>query len=267
VTAAAAAAAPGPAPKVPRHVLVAGHKIHLRHAQQILWVVIITTLGTAAVSAVYYLVTQVDWNVAGHHLFYLKPGWDNLVHRGWWPFARHQIRDVGEGVIAAFGVHTFLVGSWRKHIGKPLTGLALAARAGLVAVCTLALMAGGICLTTFVLPQSFAATTGGQFDWETLALGFVIVHIVRLLWVPVGSTISTDFIEGAVYRAHGRTPFWVRRPVMPPSVREEFSWVQANVTVDKPRFDLVSKILQVAVILLVPLAVYGEYVLHVIARN
>jgi len=251
-------------------ILVDGHKIHFRHVQQLLWAAILTTLGTGAVAAVYYIVTQTDVNVAGHHLWYLKPGWDHLVSRSWWPVARHQIRDIGEGVIAAFAVHTFLVSGWRKHADERLAGTALARRVTLVAVCTLVLMAGGIALTTFVLPSRWLVTTGGQFDWVTLALGFVIVHIVRVLWRPVGNTINADFTEGAVYRAEkrDRDPLWVRLPLMPPSVRERFAWTrQEHGKECKPHFDVITKVLMLAVVVAFCLSVYGEYILHVVAKG
>ncbi len=55
------------------------------------------TAGAYVISALYYLITQMDWTAGGHTVLFLKPQWDGLLKTTWWPVARHDIRDVYEG--------------------------------------------------------------------------------------------------------------------------------------------------------------------------
>src|SRR5215510_4289887 len=91
-------------PAIPRHIKVNGHRIHLRLVQQLIWSFAAATAGAYVISAVYYLITQVDWTASGHPIFYLKPSWDGLINASWWRVARHDIRDVYEGALATLFV-------------------------------------------------------------------------------------------------------------------------------------------------------------------
>src|SRR5262245_28222689 len=86
-------------PAIPRHIKVNGHRIHLRLVQQLIWSLAAATAGAYVISAVYYLITQVDWTSNGHTVFYLKHSWDHLINTSWWRVARHDIRDVYEGAL------------------------------------------------------------------------------------------------------------------------------------------------------------------------
>lgn len=263
-------------PRVPpKHIKVSGHKIHLRLVQQVVWGFVLSSLAVAVVASAYYLITQKGF-------FFPKSSWDNLFTQDWWTVYRHGIRNVGEGVLAAMAVHTF-VASWKKHPDERLSGIALAVRSVATLIGAFALIIIGIWLLNYGGPyvwhhffhhQKLTASAPGWVGAVTssvslgsFVLGFAVTHAARTLWRPVGSTINLALIEGAVYRAHGRTPAWVRLPLAPPAVRERFSWVQETEPDLKPSGDLVTRILTVLVLLCVPLAIYGEYILHVIAKG
>lgn len=48
-------------------------------------------LGTLIVTGLYYLLTQTNHTI--------KHAWDHLFNTSWWPYWRHLIRNVGEGVL------------------------------------------------------------------------------------------------------------------------------------------------------------------------
>jgi hypothetical protein len=271
-------------PKIPDRILVNGKAIKARLAQQVIFSYVITTLAVGAVAAGYFLLLQTNWHIGHHELFYLKAGWDGLFAASWWPVTRHALRNMGEAVLAALGVHA-LITKWQKHPYERLSGVRLVLRLAECLVYAFVLIVGGIYLLKFGGPQlwhkwfdnhtlqlhvhltPWLSTFLSQYDVPTLILGFVIVYIIKWRWRPVGNTINLALLEGAVYRAKGRTPFWVKYPVMPPSVRERFSWLQQVTPVSalKPQSDIIVKILTWVVGVAFLLAIYGEYILHIIA--
>src|SRR5271169_176578 len=79
-----------------KHMLVDGKVIKWKLPQNIAWGVVAALVGGYIISALYYLITQVKYPGG----IYLKPHWDGALSQTWWPFARHDIRDVYEGVLA-----------------------------------------------------------------------------------------------------------------------------------------------------------------------
>lgn len=274
---------------VPKHIEIAGHKIRFRLPQSIAWGYVATTLAVAVVAALYYLVLEHRWTVAGHQVMYLKPWWDGLFTQDWWTNYRHGIRDVGEGVLAAMAVRTFITNSWKKDPDRRLSGVALGFRVILVLVASLAAIIFGVWVLNYsgpwlwhhitflkhhsVVPHPTAwvgtATSGVKVG--SFVLGFAVTHLVtRKLWEPVGNTISLSLLEGAVSRARQRqvTPSWVALPLAPPAVRERFAYINQTTPEQlKPSGDVVTKILTWVTLLCVPLAGYGLYVLHWIAKG
>jgi len=263
----------------PKHILLpSGHKIRFRFIQQVLWTAIAVSLGTACVAGLYYLLFEVRYGPV-----YLKPGWDGLFSQSWWTIYRHGLRDVGEGVLANLAVRS-LITKWQKHADQRLAGGKLAVKAAQVLVASFVLILLGVWLVNYALPflwhhahfslitsplNATGATSNvvSGFNWQDFTIGFVITHIIRTMWKPVGNTINAALIDGSVYRAHGRTPLWVRLPIAPPTMRERFAWTQRTHPDVAPQGDLAVRILMVCGVLALLVAGYGEYVLHVIAKG
>src|SRR5260221_12586932 len=91
----------------PRHIKVHGKPIHLRWGQQDAWSVVGAAIGAYMVSAVYYLITQVQWpGTGGHTILYIKPQWDGLLSTRWLPNGRHEYPECYETVFATLFIES-----------------------------------------------------------------------------------------------------------------------------------------------------------------
>jgi hypothetical protein len=257
--------------KPPKHILVNGHKIRFRFIKSVVSSVVLTALTVAAAAAVYYVTTQKG-------IFFSKLTWDNLLHYTWWPNYRHGLRDDGEPVAAAMLVHSFIYAGWKKHYGEHLPGLRLAGHVIVSLVSAFLLIILGVYVTHYVPGVSHYASSStntgiaGSLNLVSFALAFVIsfiiVHFVRFAWGPVGNTIAGAITETAVRRAKGGTPFWVRHELAPPTMLERFAWTQQNTPVaDMQTGRVVRWLVALGALVYFVLAVYGEYILHVIAKG
>lgn len=234
-----AASAEAPRPVAPpRHVLVNGKPIEFRAGQMLGWKVIAGFAGACFVAGLYFLLLQVNWHVnlygVKFQVFNLKPWWDNLFSYPSWPLYRHGLRDLGEPAAATMGVMTLIAKprTWGTRLG---TWRLVAAPAEL-AVVAIALIIGGVWLLDFGLPQAWHALFGtyrvtapgwiAHSSWQNLLLGFLIGRVLQPLWAPVGATLQGYRVDTAVDRAlvTGKSPLWVGLPVVPPVIRERFSW-------------------------------------------
>lgn len=270
----------------PKHIDVNGHRIRFRFGQQIAWTYILTTIAVAAVAGLYYLVLQVHWEIAGHTIMYLKPWWDHLITEPWWAVARHDYRNIGEGVVAAWLVKT-LITNWRKHPDQRLTPWQMTTRFAGVTVAAFALVTAGIYLLDFAGPHAWRhffhhhhlhaavsmppwlATWLAQYHWAALITGAVAGQVLHRIWRPIGNTINLIFIERAVVKAERkyREPIWVRWPLLPPTVRERFSWTfNTDLWVRDPG-KWPGRVATSVVVVVFALAIYGEYVLQVVAKH
>lgn len=274
-----------PVHKAPKHIEVNGHKIRLRFAQQIAWSVIFGTLALAAVAAVYYLLFETRYVIAGHQVVYLKPWWDSLgdrfvgsVH---WVIYRHGLRDILEGVFGKFLVQS-LVAKWSKHPDQRLSWHQMLARGITLVILAVILSLAGVWLLSYGFPHiwhhafghhhvSVTDSTGflSEYDWPYLITGFIVGHILRAQWRPIGSTISLNFIEKAVTRSRetGRVPLWVKLPLMPPTVRERFSWIMDEKLDCRDHGPWPGRFAYAAVAVFIALAGYGEYILQWVAKG
>lgn len=269
----------------PKHIPVNGHPIKFRFAQQVIWTYLLTTIAVAAVAAVYYLLFEVKYSIGGHTLVYLKPGWDGLIKKPWWPVARHNYRNIGEGVVAAWLVKT-LITDWRKHPEQRLSVRRMVILFVLLVEAAFVLVTAGIYLLDFAGPNAWhhffhhhhlhttvtmpgwLATWLAQYNWPALITGAVAGQILHRLWRPIGSTINLILLEHAAVKADkkGREPVWVRWPLMPPNVRERYSWINSGYHIRNPG-KWPGRVAASVVVVVFALAVYGEYVLQIVAKH
>jgi hypothetical protein len=273
-------------PDVPRHIKVNGHRIHLRLVQQLLWSFAAATAGAYIISALYYLITQVHWTSGGHTVIYLKPGWDGLFKTAWWPVARHDLRDVYEGVLATLLVKS-LMANWKRKNLDEVGAFRLITAPLLVIGAALPIVLVGIWLVNFAGPWGWHHTVGHRvvhlavhlpswldtylstWNWQPLIIGIIAGLVVHRLYRPIGNTVQLYFIERAVNRARatGSTPAWVRYPLTPPVVRERFAWMmESDIQVEK-HGAWVKIVTPVMTAFFILLALYGAFIRLWLAKH
>ncbi len=230
-------------PAVPEHIEVNGKLIRFRWAQMTLWKVIAGFAGACFVAGLYFALLQVNWHVwigpVHFEIFNLKPWWDGLFSAKSWPLYRHGLRDLGEPAAATVGIKSLLAPpAWW---GVRIRTWQLLASPVLLAVVAIGLIAGGIWLINFGLPGAWHWTFGAyrlggpawlaDSSWEQLLLGLCVIGpVLHRIWAPAGATLQGYQVDAAVDRAllTGREPRWVSLPVVPPVLRERFSWDLAS---------------------------------------
>jgi hypothetical protein len=266
-------------PAIPRHIKVNGHRIHLRFVQQLIWSFAAATAGAYIISAVYYLVTQVHWSYGGHTILYLKPQWDGLFHTSWWEFARHDIRDVYEGVLATLFVKS-LMANWKKSHGERVGAFRLLTAPLLIIIVALPFVIAGVWVINFGAPwlwhhtldhrvvhlsvalPAWLDTYLSTWNWQPLLIGIITGLVVHRLYRPIGNTIQLFFVEIGVRRARatGKIPAWVRHPITPPVIRERFAWMLENDIPVEKHGAWIKVVAPVMTVIFVVLALYGGYI-------
>ena len=273
-------------PAIPRHIKVNGHRIHLRLVQQLIWSAVAATAGAYIISALYYLITQVHWTAGGHTVLFLKPQWDGLLKTAWWQIARHDIRDVYEGVLATLFVKS-LMANWKKARGERVGAFRLATAPLLIMIAALPVVVAGIWVINFGGPwlwhhtlhhrvlhvsvaiPSWLATYLSTWNWQPLLIGVLAGLVVHRLYRPIGNTVQLFFIEIAVTRtrATGTIPAWVRHPLTPPVIRERFSWMLDNDIPVEKHGAWIKVVAPVMTVILVVLALYGAFIRLWLAKH
>jgi hypothetical protein len=223
---------------VPRHIAVNGRLIRLRRVQMPAWSTAAGLAGACLVAGIYLLVLQVDWHVhigpVQFTILNLKPGWDGLLPGKSWPLYRHGLRDLGEPAAAVMGVLTLLARP--RWWGIRLSAWRLVVTPLILAVAAIVLITGGVWLLDFGLPALWHALLGtyrvtapawiAHSSWQDLLLGFLIGRVLHRIWAPAGATLQGHVVDRAVDRAMetGHVPAWVGLPVVPPVIRERFTW-------------------------------------------
>jgi hypothetical protein len=273
-------------PAAPRHIEVNGHRIHLRLLQQLIWSFAGATAGAYIISALYYLITQVHWTSGGHTVLYLKPGWDGLFNTAWWPVARHDIRDVYEGVLATLLVKS-LMANWKKAHGDRAGAFRIAISPLVVTLAALPVVIAGVWVVNFGGPwlwhhtlhhrvlhlavtlPAWLDTYLSTWNWQPLLIGIIAGLVVHHLFRPVGNAIQLFFIEVGVNRSRstGVIPAWVRHPITPPVIRERFAWMMANdIAVERhgPWIRIVAPVMTAICLIL---ALYGAFIRLWLAKH
>jgi hypothetical protein len=266
-------------PAIPRHIKVNGHRIHLRLVQQIIWWFVAANAGAYIIAAIYYLLTQVHWTSGGHTVLYLRPGWNGLIKTSWWPVARHDIRDVYEGVLATLFVKSLLA-NWKKFHGERVGAFRLITAPLLIVVAAAPIVIVGIWVVNFGAPwiwhhtlhhrvlhlsvglPQWLDTFLSTWNWQALIIGIIAGLVVHRLYRPIGNTVQLFFIERGVARARatGRIPLWVRRPISPPVVRERFAWIMENDVPVVKHGIWISIITPLMTLIFFLLALYGAFI-------
>lgn len=242
---------PGPGDP-PKHVLVNGHKIHLRLLQNVLWLIAAGFAALLIISGLYLVVFQIDWHwfftfpslfghrwfIFGHHFHLqgpnLKHWWDNLFHKRWWREVRHGSRNAYEGVAAlpllkwaAFAGKRY----WAEHVSGwsvvwRLPAALIAGAAGILAGLWVVVY-GFAMLTQWKLHVAYTAPSDKVQELLFAVLGLVVAQATTRIWRPAASYIQgywADQLAGLRTWAYG-TPFAVRYPVLPPAMRERAQWL------------------------------------------
>ncbi len=223
---------------VPKNIPVNGRLIRFRGGQMMAWSVIAGFAGACFVAGLYFLVLQVNWHVdlfgVKFAVFNLKPWWDGLFSSKSWVLYRHGLRDLGEPAAAVIGVMTLLAKP--RWWGVRLSALGLVRSLVTLAVVAVALITGGIWLLDFGLPALWHHALGtyaitappwiAHSSWQNLLLGFLIGRVLHRIWAPAGATLQGYRIDRSVSRSMvtGKVPLWESLPVLPPVIRERFSW-------------------------------------------
>lgn len=215
-------------------VLINGKPIAHRTLQKFIWAGGLGLLIGLFISGHYFGGTQVDWNVAGHHLFYLKGWWDDSVgnwlsQHTWfinkenWSAYRHNTRNLGAPAIATVGVLA-LVGGASKPAGRLYSWVAPLI---LLAVVTVMLAAGTwLELATVDKVHQHGIAVGTTTLVCSALLGFAIGRVTHPLMKGPGTRLQnawTNFCVDLYWRlgGDGKTlPVWVSKPLAPPFARE-----------------------------------------------
>jgi hypothetical protein len=234
-----------------KHPLVNGKPIHFRWLQMLLWSVAVAACAAALVAGMYFNILEVAWRImigpVHLHIFYLKHGWDDLVHNPSWTYFRHGYRNDGEPALATIIVLSFLAKPkmWSKKCGP----IRLALSPLLLVAAAFVLITGAVWLQYFGLPDAWAhiAAAVGHRGYhaplnatemklgavlETVLFGFIIGRVLHIIWQPVGAHIQGAFVDRAVDRywkkGGGTLPAAIRYPLLPPVVRERFAEIVAE---------------------------------------
>lgn len=201
----------------PKHMLVNGEKIKWKLPQNIAWGAVAALVGGFIISALYYLITQVKYHVVIDHTtlinFYLKPHWDHALSQSWWPFARHDLRDVYEGVLATLLAKSLITKKkyWNK---KPVGWFRIITAPFLVALAAAPVVALGI----WIVDVHNFSVPGALVTWQAYAIGIVAAQFAHRAWAPIGNTVQLFFVHQAL--AGGHRPKWP----LPPIVRERYQY-------------------------------------------
>jgi hypothetical protein len=246
--------------KPSKHMLVNGKKIKFKVPQNLAWMVIGAIVGAYIISALYYLITQVDYGTIGHTAIYLKPHWDHALSQSWWPPARHDIRDVYEGVLATLFAKSLITKKmyWRK---PPVGWLRIVTAPFLVVLVAAPIVFLGIWLVD--IRNGGTGSMSAIHTYQAYIIGFVAAQAAHRVWAPVGNTVQKFFTDVAIAGGH-RPKF-----PLPPIVRERYQYEINRGAGNNPKHygkGFTSVMVAMSAVFFF-LAVYGGYVRLWIAKG
>jgi hypothetical protein len=284
------------APKVepPRRIpVMSGKRIMFRWLQQLIWLFLAATVGTLVISALYYLIVEVDWHI-GHHVFLnLKPDWDHLFSFRGWAADRHDIRNVYEALLSTLFVRSLLA-NWRKR-DRLAPAWYVAISPVLIVVVAFPIVIVGIALINYGLPDVWHALFGHHrlhnpvhmtsslawfgtylsgYPWQPVLIGVVAGLLVHRVYAPAGNTVQMYFISRAVDRTRRAIAAGEERPLRylprwpwPPVIRERAAWIMHNDLPVPSRTYSIRIAVRVFLVVFGALAIYGGYVRYLVAKG
>lgn len=270
----------------PRPLLWTGQPVKARAFQMRMWSLIIGLLGVGLIAGGYDAILQIHWTFGPLGIDWTaKAWWDAGTwwprQLGHWPDYRHfSFRDMYEPAVATVFVMSLIAGPsyWRHRL--PAWNVAL--RVAGVLLVGLALGILGVWLRDFELPGAWATATAaagrpgynwdGAFYWPgrlsafTLLWGALVMGTaLHWLWGPAGATIQGYWIDRLADRGRERerVAWYIRYPATPPTVRERYSqlWLDPSIQIAMPGkanrwlFGTIT----LAVVLLILLGLTGKY--------
>jgi len=286
----------GAAPRLvpPRRIpVMSGKPIMFRWLQQLIWLFLAATVGTLIISALYYLIVEVDWHI-GHHVFLdLKPDWDHLFSFRGWAADRHDVRNVYEALLGTLFVRSLLA-NWRKR-DRRAPAWYVAISPVLIVVVAFPVVIAGIALINYGLPDVWHAlfahhalrnpvhmppslawfgTYLSGYAWQPVLIGIVAGLVVHRVYAPAGNTVQMYFIGRAVDRTrdaiaageekpHRHLPRWP----WPPVIRERAAWIMHNDLPVPGRTHSITVAVRIFMGVFAALTIYGAYVRYWVARG
>lgn len=272
------------APTPPKRIEVNGTPIRFRLVQQVIWSFLASNAGALIISALYYLLTQVNWHIGGHELMYLKPKWDGLFSFKGWSADRHDVRDVYEGALATLFVKSLLA-NWRKYGERHVGPVRLVTAPLVIIAVTAPLVVAGIFVINYGGPwlwhhafhhrviHSSASLPGwlsaylSTWNWQPVLIGVLTGLVVHRIYAPVGNTVQLFFIERQVDKTRDTGADHRPRWPLPPVIRERYAWILANDLPVHDRSTWSGRLISIMAFLLFALMVFGAVVRYYIAKN
>jgi hypothetical protein len=278
----------------PRRIpVMSGKPILFRWFQQLIWLFLAANVGTLVISALYYLIIEVDWHI-GHNVFlHLKPDWDHLFGFRGWAADRHDIRNVYEALLSTLFVRSLLA-NWRKR-DRRAPAWYVAISPVLIVVVAFPIVIAGIALINHGLPGAWHAlfahhrlhnplhmprplawfgTYLSGYAWQPTLIGIVAGLVVHRVYAPAGNTVQMYFIGRAVDRTRDAIEAGEDRPYRhlprwpwPPLIRERAAWIMHNDLSVPNRTYSIAIAVRIFMVVFGALAVYGIYVRYWIAKG
>jgi hypothetical protein len=287
-------AATAPTLEPPRRIpVMSGKPIMFRWLQQLIWLFLVANIGTLVISALYYLIIEVNWHVGHHAFLYLKPDWDHLFSFHGWVADRHDIRNVYEALLSTLFVRSLLA-NWRKRDRRgPAWYVAISPV--LIVVVAFPIVIAGIALINHGLPDMWHAlfshhrlgnpvhmprslawfgTYLAGYAWQPALVGIVAGLVVHRVYAPAGNTVQMYFIGRAVDRTRDAIAADEENPnrhlprwPWPPVIRERAAWIMHNDLPVPNRTYSIAVAVRIFVVVFGALAIYGTYVRYWVAKG
>lgn len=220
-----------------------------------LWSVALSQVASPVGSSVYFLSTQVAYQVrygkSTVTLWYLKDTWDRLpVHvenllgqhwlasqdaPAWWVDARHDTRHVLIGLIGILLVRSLTIGfkenprpraSLLRIALSPLAVLAIGTAVAAVLIVFFARIFPAVMHVGFISGNSWLTEWLGKDSWQLTLIGVIAGLAAKWAFDPVADTLQLMSIEKQL--ADGDTERWWWRYLYPPNYRARFAYLKAS---------------------------------------
>lgn len=240
----------------PREILWSKYKLtRTQKLVMTLWGIALSQIASPVGSSVYFLVTQIAYQVRYGSttitLWYLKDTWDRLpVHvqnllgqhwfpsqqaPGWWVDARHDTRHVLIGLIAILLVRSLTIGfrenprpraSTLRIILSPFAVFAIGTATAAVLIAFFMTVFPAVLRIGFVSSNTWLTEWLGKDSWQLTLIGVVAGLAAKRVFDPVADTFQLMSIENQM--AHGVKERWWWKWFYPPNYRARYAYLTAS---------------------------------------